>query len=1060
VIPRRVLEDVIVMALGVPVFLAAMALAQDGAPTLERQLAGEGASALARAAREEGDPGRGAVVFFQPHLGCTKCHGAGENATPPGPDLARMGKDVTDTYLVESILEPSKATKKGFETVAIATVDGRTLTGLLAEDGPDRVVLRDPAQEGKPVSIAKADIDERRDGGPSLMPSGLANLLGSRRQFLDLVRYLREIADGGPERARALRPDPAQLVAPAVPEYEREIDHAGLIAGLGPENYARGEAIYARVCANCHGTKDRPGSLPTSLRFASGVFKNGHDPHSLYRTLTYGFGMMAPQTWMVPRQKYDVIHYLREAYLKESNPSQYARVDREYLARLPKGSSLGPEPSKVEPWSAADYGPSLMATYEVGDGGANFAYKGVAVRLDAGSGGISRGRRWALYDHDTMRLAAAWSGEGFIDWAGIQFDGRHGVHPHLAGRIQVANPAGPGWADPERGTFDDPRFRGRDGRPYGPLPRPWARFKGVYHHGDRVIVSYSVGRADVLDMPGIEVDPADEKGTVIFTRTLDIGPSPHDLKMRVAPAETAVALVGGGAELVEEGGLTLLSLPASSSPRVVKVVISDGDRAALSLYAQRSPRAEPLGRLTAGGPRRWPEALTTRATLGKDDGPFAVDVLNHPAANPWNCRMRLAGFDFFADGRRAAICDWDGDVWLVEGVNDPSAGLTWRRIGSGLFQPLGLKILGDQIYVACRDQIAILRDRNGDGETDFYECFNDDHQVTEHFHEFAMGLQADADGNLYYAKAARHGLPAVVPQHGTLLRVSKDGARTDILATGFRAPNGVCLNPDDTFFLTDQEGFWTPKNRINRVKPGGFYGNMWGYHDISDPSDAAMEPPLCWITNAMDRSPAEMLWVSSDAWGPLKGSLLSLSYGYGKLFVVPHEEVGGRVQGGVCALPIPRFPTGVMRGRFHPGNGQLYACGLFVWAGDQEQPGGFYRIRYAGKPLRVPIGLNARRSGMAITFSGPLEREAAADPARYAVKTWSLRRSEQYGSKHYDERPLAVRGARLSDDGRTVSLDMPEIQPTWCMEIKYSLKGAGGQSVDGVIHNTIHQLGD
>ena len=82
-------------------------------------------------------------------------------------------------------------------------------------------------------------------------------------------------------------------------------------------------------------------------------------------------------------------------------------------------------------------------------------------------------------------------------------------------------------------------------------------------------------------------------------------------------------------------------------------------------------------------------------------------------------------------------------------------------------------------------------------------------------------LQTDAEGNFYYAKAARHGLPAVVPQHGTLLKVSKDGGTTEILATGFRAPNGVCVNSDGTFFLSDQEGFWTPKNRINWVRNRG-----------------------------------------------------------------------------------------------------------------------------------------------------------------------------------------------------------------------------------------------
>ena len=141
-----------------------------------------------------------------------------------------------------------------------------------------------------------------------------------------------------------------------------------------------------------------------------------------------------------------------------------------------------------------------------------------------------------------------------------------------------------------------------------------------------------------------------------------------------------------------------------------------------------------------------------------------------------------------------------------------------------------------------------------------------------------MGLQVDAEGNLYYAKAARHGLKAVVPQHGTLLKIGKGGGPTEILATGFRAPNGVCLNPDGTFFITDQEGFWIPKNRINCVKRGGFYGNMWGYHDVTDTSDVAMEPPVCWITNAFDRSPAELVRVESThpAWAPLRGSLLNL----------------------------------------------------------------------------------------------------------------------------------------------------------------------------------------
>ena len=144
-----------------------------------------------------------------------------------------------------------------------------------------------------------------------------------------------------------------------------------------------------------------------------------------------------------------------------------------------------------------------------------------------------------------------------------------------------------------------------------------------------------------------------------------------------------------------------------------------------------------------GGPRTWAGDLTTRVVAGSEAGPFAAVVLTPPELNPWACQFRLSGLDFFDGGRRAAVCSWDGDVWLVDGLGGGPGVLTWRRIASGLFQPLGLKVVEGTIHVACRDQITILRDLNGDGETDFYECFNTDHQVTEHFHEFAMGLQTN-----------------------------------------------------------------------------------------------------------------------------------------------------------------------------------------------------------------------------------------------------------------------------------------------------------------------------
>ena len=95
---------------------------------------------------------------------------------------------------------------------------------------------------------------------------------------------------------------------------------------------------------------------------------------------------------------------------------------------------------------------------------------------------------------------------------------------------------------------------------------------------------------------------------------------------------------------------------------------------------------------------------------------------------------------------------------------------------------------------------------------------------------------------------------------------------------------------------------------------------------------------------------------------------------------------------------------------------------------------------------------------MAITFTDPLDARTAADPTRYRAKTWTIKRSANYGSDHFDERMMRITAARLSADGRTVMLDMPGIAPTRCMEITYQVKGATGEPVEGAIDNTIHQI--
>jgi glucose/arabinose dehydrogenase len=674
-----------------------------------------------------------------------------------------------------------------------------------------------------------------------------------------------------------------------------------------------------------------------------------------------------------------------------------------------------------------DLGPALFWTYQVAPG--NIAQKGIAIRLDDGPGGVSKGRAWMVYDHDTMRVAAASTGS-FVDWKGIAFDGSHGTHTGLNGDKHFINPVAPGWS---LDGFDDTREPAKDGKKYG--PHPGLKFEGIYQHGNRVVIAANIHGTRVLESPAW----LDYGTTPVFIRSIHVAESKQALKLRVAPDNVSVVLRGDGS-LAKQDGFWIATLPAAAK---AQIFISRADAASLeSLAKTGTPPLDPTA-LTKGGPAKWTQTVTTTSVAGDESGAFITDDFTLPLDNPWQSWLRPGGFDFTPDGKAAIVAMWNGDVWRVDGVMDKApAKLTWRRIASGLFQPLGVKFRGDELFITCRDQIARLKDLNGDGEIDFIECFNDDAEVTEHFHEFAMGLQTDDAGNFYYAKSGRHALDSVVPQHGTLLKVSADGSKTEILATGFRAANGVCVNDDGTFFVTDQEGFWTPKNRINRVKPGGFYGNMFGYTSVTDTADSAMEPPMVWMTNAKDRSPAELVWVPKNAWGNLGGSLLNLSYGTGRVFIVPNEEVGGKWQGAVCELPMPAFDTGIMRGRFGP-DGALYTCGMFAWAGNATSPGGFHRIRRGEAPAQVPLAVEARKGSLTVTFSDPV-----GDPV-CAMKAWSLKRSAKYGSGHFDEHELAIRSVKTSADGRTLTLDIPDLAPTHCYELKIG---------DRVLHGTIHSL--
>ncbi|HEY1784493.1 MAG TPA: glucose dehydrogenase, partial [Pirellulales bacterium] len=139
-----------------------------------------------------GDAQRGLSVFkTKAAVECIRCHklkepGGDLVGGEVGPELSAIGTRQSRTYLLESIVDPNKQIAQGFESVVLATNDGKVHAGVLR--GEDDKEIRLITVEGKPLNVPKHTIEDRKRG-PSAMPGDLAQKL-SKTELRDLIEFL------------------------------------------------------------------------------------------------------------------------------------------------------------------------------------------------------------------------------------------------------------------------------------------------------------------------------------------------------------------------------------------------------------------------------------------------------------------------------------------------------------------------------------------------------------------------------------------------------------------------------------------------------------------------------------------------------------------------------------------------------------------------------------------------------------------------------------------------------------------------------------------------------
>jgi putative heme-binding domain-containing protein len=154
--------------------------------------------------RTRGRPDQGRRLFLDSKLlACSKCHSLEGVGGSVGPDLTRIWETQSVEKILESILEPSKEIKEGYQTYQATTRQGRVYQGLKVAQTADEVVLRDA--EGRDVRIATQDLEECTASKVSLMPEDTVAQL-TQEQLIDLIAFLKDRK--AQEALRTLGPRP------------------------------------------------------------------------------------------------------------------------------------------------------------------------------------------------------------------------------------------------------------------------------------------------------------------------------------------------------------------------------------------------------------------------------------------------------------------------------------------------------------------------------------------------------------------------------------------------------------------------------------------------------------------------------------------------------------------------------------------------------------------------------------------------------------------------------------------------------------------------------------
>jgi hypothetical protein len=113
------------------------------------------------------------------------------------------------------------------------------------------------------------------------------------------------------------------------------------------------------------------------------------------------------------------------------------------------------------------------------------------------------------------------------------------------------------------------------------------------------------------------------------------------------------------------------------------------------------------------------------------------------------------------------------------------------------------------------------------------------------------------------------------------------------------------------------------------------------------------------------------------------------------------------------------------------------------WAGDN----GIARVKWNGKPFFSLDAMKAQPGGFTLKFSEPVDPDSLPE---IAVSSHTYEYHADYGAPKKDQKAMEVKAAKLSSDGKVLSLDLGAIREGYLHLVDLSgLKSAAGNTLLG-----------